>query len=297
MSDASDLSAPKDPAAYRAKPLLGATFWAMIAFGVLCVLAGVGVATYLPRLWAPKPPATAAEPAVAPSEPAGAPSPAAASATSPAPPAASGPDVARLSARVGILEARQSHLAQAAAAALAAATVAEASQGSGPFGEEVASLSAAAPASPELMALARLAQTGAPSRTALAASFPEFAARAASAGHAPGDKASLADRVVYVLSKVVSLRRVGEVSGNSADALLARAERAVGDGDLDHAFRLLDRLPQAAKSELAPWRERAERRAEIDRDAQALRARALQELAAETKGSAATGPGAQGPGE
>jgi hypothetical protein len=284
MSDASDISAPKDPAAYRAKPLLGASFWAMIALCVLCVLAGVAVALFLPRWWAgraaPHPPAPApaatSETLPAPAAPVG-PTPAPAAEPQPA----SAPDVQRLSARVGILEARQSHLAQAAAAALAAATVAEASQGSGPFAEEVASLSAAAPASPELMALSRLAQTGAPSRASLAATFPQYAAHAASAGHAPGDKASLMDRIGYMLSQVVHLRRVGDVPGDSVDALLSRAERAVGDGDLDRAFRTLDRLPPAARAEMGPWRERAERRAEIDRDAQALRARAMQELAAE----------------
>lgn len=82
---------------------------------------------------------------------------------------------------------------------------------------------------------------------------------------------------------MVSLRRVGDVAGDSVDAVLARAERAVGDGDLDRAFRTLDRLPPASRDAMAPWRARAERRAEIDRDAQALRARALQELAAETR--------------
>jgi len=288
MSDASDISAPKDPAAYRPRPLLGATFWAMIALCVLCVLAGVAVAGFLPRWWA----ARGAHPApavAAPAEPASTAS-ATPLATAPAPAApqpAAAPELQRLSARVGVLESRQSHLAQAAAGALAAATVAEASQGSGPFAEEVASLAAAAPPSPELMALSRLAQSGAPSRTALAASFPDYAARAASAGHAPGGKAGWMDRIGYMLSKVVSLRRVGDVPGDSADALLARAERAVGDGDLDRAFRALDRLPPAARREMAPWRERAERRAEIDRDAQALRAHALQELAAETRASGA----------
>jgi hypothetical protein len=135
------------------------------------------------------------------------------------------------------------------------------------------------------MALGRLAQAGAPSRTALAASFPEYAARAASAGRAPGEKAGLMDRIGYMLSKVVSLRRVGDLQGEGVDALLARAERAVGDGDLDHAFKTLDRLPPAARDAMATWRARAERRAEIDRDAQALRARALQDLAAVTRSS------------
>jgi hypothetical protein len=67
---------------------------------------------------------------------------------------------------------------------------------------------------------------------------------------------------------------------------LARAERQVEDGDLDRALRTLDRLPPAARDAMAPWRNRAERRAEIDRSAQALRARALQTLASEARGGA-----------
>ena len=68
--------------------------------------------------------------------------------------------------------------------------------------------------------------------------------------------------------------------GDSVDALLARAERQVEDGDLDHALRTLDRLPAKARDAIGGGRSRAERRAEIDRSAAALRARALQALAA-----------------
>ena len=68
--------------------------------------------------------------------------------------------------------------------------------------------------------------------------------------------------------------------GGDADAVLARAERLVDDGDLDRALRLLDKLPPGAREALAPWRVRAERRAEIDRNAQALRVRALETLTA-----------------
>jgi hypothetical protein len=128
----------------------------------------------------------------------------------------------------------------------------------------------------------RVAETGAPSRAALAASFPDYAARAASASRAPGDGAGLDDRIVYALSRIVSLRRVGDVPGNQADALLARAERMVEDGDFDGALRTLDLLPPAAREAMAPWRARAERRAEIDRQVAALRAKALRDLAAQT---------------
>jgi hypothetical protein len=285
--DASEITAPKDPAEYRPKPLLGATFWAMIALMLLCVLAGVAVATVVPKVFAARPAASrAAEPAAAAVEAPATPAAPVAVAAAPVEPAAPSPDVARLSARVATLESQQSHAAQAAAAALAASAVVEAAQGTGPFADELSSLRAISPPSPELQALARLATTGAPSRTALAASFPDYAARAASAARSPGDRASLGDRIAYELSRVVSLRRVGDLSGDGVDAVLARAERQVDDGDLDRALRTLDRLPPAARDAMAPWRGRAERRAEIDRNAAALRSRALQTLASESRGGA-----------
>ncbi|MBS0361842.1 MAG: hypothetical protein JSR98_10705, partial [Proteobacteria bacterium] len=65
--DSPETSAPRDPAEYRAKPLLGVTFWAMIALMLLCVLAGVAIADFGPRLFGPKPPpkVSAPEPAAA----------------------------------------------------------------------------------------------------------------------------------------------------------------------------------------------------------------------------------------
>ncbi|THD61826.1 MAG: hypothetical protein E8A12_09815, partial [Phenylobacterium sp.] len=116
-TDVSDFTAPKDPAAYRPRPLLGATFWAMIALMLLCVLAGVAIAELGPRWFGPKP---AARPTEAPA--AVEPAPAAASApVTPAmaavAPAAPAADVARLGARVATLETQQTHASQAAAAA------------------------------------------------------------------------------------------------------------------------------------------------------------------------------------
>lgn len=286
-----DPAAPRDPADYRPRPLLGVTFWAMIVLMLLCVLAGVAIADFGPRLFGPKPPAkaAAAEPATPPAEAAVATAPTPTPVTAAAPvPAAPPADVARLSARVAALEAQQGRASQAATAALAAAAVVDASQGTGPFADELASLCAISPPSPELLALARLAQAGAPSRTALAVSFPDYAARAASAARAPGPKTGLGERIVYQLSRVVTLRRVGDAAGDGVDEILARAERQVDDGDLDRALRTLDRLPAGARDAMAPWRARAERRAEIDRNAEALRARALQALAGE--GQAFAGP-------
>jgi hypothetical protein len=266
---------PKDPAEYRPRPLMGVSFWAMIAFGMLCVLAGAGVASLAPRLL-PAHPAPAAPQPVAPTAPPAAVAPSA----STAPAALSPPEeVARLNARIAALESQGARSSEAAAAALAAAELVDASQSSRPFAEELVELRKAAPELPELAALARLAETGAPSRAALAASFPEYAARAASRAHKPKEGAPLIERISYAAAKIVSVRRVEDVPGDAPDALLARAELALGDGEVVAALKLLDRLPPTTRKALAPWRAGAERRAEIDREVAALRARALRDLA------------------
>jgi len=264
---------PKDPAEYRPKPLMGAGFWAMIAFGVLCVLAGVGVAVLGPRLLPQKPEAPAAPPAIS-----AAPPPAVRLAPPPAAPAPAPDEVARLNARIAALENQGARSNEAAAAALAAAELVDASQGSRPFGRELAALRAAAPELPELAALARLAEAGAPSRTALAASFPAYAARAASRARKPGEGAGLSERIAYAATRVVSVRRVDETAGTSPDARLARAEAALAEGEVVIALKALDGLPPRAQKALAPWRLGAERRAEIDREVAALRQRAIRAL-------------------
>jgi hypothetical protein len=276
-----DLAPPKDPAEYRPRPLLGFGFWALLLFGVVCVVAGVLLALYGPKLLAHRPPQHFREAPVA--EPARPVTPAALSDAAPPPPApeaAPAPEVAALSARVSALEAQAARTNHAAAAALAAAALVEASQGSRPFPEEAAALRAVSAGSPDLDQLARLAGGGAPSRASLTASFPDYAARAASAARRPGEGAPIGDRIAYVLSKVVMVRRVGEVDGDGPDAQLARAEQFVEDGDYDRAFTALDRMPPAARDAMSAWRVRAERRAEIDRLAATLRARALADLAA-----------------
>jgi hypothetical protein len=288
-----DIAAPRDPAEYRPRPLMGLGFWAAIVFVLVGVLAGVAVAVLAPRLWAQRPAARHVEPPAAVDAARPAPEqrqaagPEAAIAPPPAAEPVAGPQVEALSSRVAALEAQQGRTSHAAAAALAAAALVEASQGSQPFPEEIAALRAASPGSPDLARLARLAQTGAPSRAGLVAAFPDYAARAASAARKPGQGARLGDRVVYALSQVVMVRRVGDVAGDGPDALIARAERALEDGDFDRAFASLDKLPPAARDALSPWRVRAERRAEIDRFAAALRARALADLAAAGRGGGA----------
>jgi hypothetical protein len=288
--DPAELTTPRDPAEYARPRLMGPGFWAMIAFAVLCIVAGAAIATFGANLFPAKPkPAAQAEPASTPRD-AGAPAAAGAetfAAVAPPPEASGGSaELDHLNARIATLEADQARTASSAAAALAAAALLEAAQTSRPFADELTALDAVSPPSAELRALRALAVVGAPSRAALAVDFPEHAARAAGAARAPGEGAGLWVRIQAALSRVVMIRRVGDLPGNGVDAVLARAERQLDDGDIDHALRTLEALPPASRDALSPWTARARTRAEIDRRISAVRAQALEDLARTARGGA-----------
>ena len=265
---------PPPPAAARRTRLLGPSFWALIIFSLVCVGAGVAVAVYGPKMLSgvtarvravrltPAPPRLFAPPA-RPSAPVPPPAAAASDAAS---------DTARRLAR---LQEAETRLADAATAESALAALADSARGSAPFPHALPPLEARPALAAELAALRPLAQTGAPSRAALAASFPDYAARATGAGAAPGPDARFLEHVRYGLSRIVSVRRVGDVPGDGLDAKLARAERLAADGEVEAALKQLDALPPAARDALAPWRMQAERRAEVDRRIAALRVWAL----------------------
>lgn len=281
-----DLLGPRDPAELGRQRLIGRGFWTGVAVSVLVILALLGLLKFGPRLFVTSPrgggePAAILAPSPATPTPA-TPLPAERAIPADAPPASA--EVERLAQRVDMLEAQQSRAAEQAAAALAASALMDAAQSSRPFADELQALSAVSPPSTDLRALRRLAEVGAPSRASLAAEYPDYAARAAVAARGLGAQNGLWAQIKAALSRIVMLRRVGDVPGQGADAVLARAEILVAEGEIDPALRVLDALPQAGRDAMAPWRARAERRAEIDRRIAAIRAEALEDLARMARG-------------
>ncbi|TCS02869.1 hypothetical protein [Caulobacter sp. BK020] len=275
--DPVDSDAPRDPALYGRRRLLGPGFWALIVFGIVCVAAGAALARFGPTWFsrAKPPPAIhqpAGDPVLSPSVAErplyGAPSVAAVP-----PPAPE--SVAQLEGRVAVLETGQQRALDAAGAALAAATLADAARTARPFAEELASLERVLPLSPDLRALARLAQDGAPTRAGLADEFETLAGRAAVAARDPGRNADFLARLRHALSSIVSIRQVGSTQGSTPDAVLGRAQKLLNEGDIEGALAAVETLPAPAKAVLAPWRAAAERRVEIDRHVAAIRADAL----------------------
>jgi hypothetical protein len=219
--------------------------------------------THAPESAAPAPPPQPLEPA-------------------PAEPAASAD--AALGERLAKLEAQQRRYTQAAASALAAASLAEAAQSAAPFDTELASIGSLLPANADLAGLQRLSRQGAPTRAALAAEFTETVTRAASAAREPQPGAGVLARLSSALSRIVTIRRVNDVTGFGADAILARAQRELDDGDLEAAVADLDKLPPPARKALAAWRERAQRRLDIDQQVAGIRTAAMRALSASAGG-------------
>lgn len=276
--DPAEITPPHNSGAYRRRRGLGV--WTVLALCAVSLGAGVALATYGPHWWpvreterpfasltpSPGPAATpvATLPAMTPESP-----------TDRAPAA----DISGFESRLAALESGQDKTMDAAAAALAAALLAEAASTSRPFEQELAALEQVLPLSPDALALRRLAQAGAPTRAALAAEFDAAASQAAVAARDPGEKGAFFDRLTHALSSIVVIRRVGVTVGNNPDAVLARAERQVEEGDIDGALTTLNALPPRARRAMAVWRAAAERRAEIDRHVVSLRATALANLA------------------
>ena len=129
--------------------------------------------------------------------------------------------------------------------------------------------------------LAAVAAAGIPTRAALENRFPALAAKAAQSALAPEDGDWL-DRTASRLSRVVTIRRVGEGAeqGEGALAVIARAESRLAAGDLAAAAAALDGLDGAPGKAFDDWRKAAAARAAADAAIARLSRRAVERFAA-----------------
>ncbi|MBC7282457.1 mitofilin family membrane protein [Hoeflea sp.] len=134
------------------------------------------------------------------------------------------------------------------ARAIAAAGLKSAIDRGGSFMAELEAFASVAPDDPAVPELRDLAASGVPSRSRLIESFPEAATTAIAAAE-PGDpEAGLVDRLMSSALSVVKVRKVGDVEGDTAEAITARAEARLIDGDLDAALAEWNNLPEASRA-------------------------------------------------
>jgi hypothetical protein len=149
----------------------------------------------------------------------------------------------------------------------------------GPFAAELAALSQLGVGADALAPLKTFAVSGAPSLSALSASWAKVEPAVAAA--APPPERSGWDRLVDHMRALVRVRRVGEAAGSDeSDPPVARIAAALQRGDLAVALAAFDQLPEASRAAGAAWVDAAKARAAAAKAASALRAEAIGRIAA-----------------
>ncbi|MFN3933880.1 COG4223 family protein [Parvibaculum sp.] len=191
------------------------------------------------------------------------------------------PDVEKMEARVAALEKKEEDPDAAARAALglALANLARAAEGAGSFETELRVMGQFVPDQPELAALADAAKSGVPTRAALEGRFASLAQSVFDAERRAGED-GLWSRFLANAKSLVTIRRTGEISGETTEAIVARMEERLKAQDLGGAVTEAELLAGPAAEAAAPWIADAKARLETDRLVRELSARLAGELAA-----------------
>ncbi|MBL0374060.1 COG4223 family protein [Rhizobium sp. KVB221] len=133
------------------------------------------------------------------------------------------------------------------AVAIASAGLKAAIDRGGPFITELDTLEGIDAQDPAVQELKKFAAIGVPSRSTLIASFPNAADRILAAVHVDDPNQGLMDRLWASAFSSVKVRPVGNVEGDGPDAVVARIEAKLTDGDLKAAAVEWQALPEAAQ--------------------------------------------------
>lgn len=121
------------------------------------------------------------------------------------------------------------------------------------------------------------AATGAPTLAVLRDRFPEAAAAAVRADRA-GESQSVLGETLNRIAGLVSLRRTGQVEGETVEARTARAEEALDRNDLPAAITEMAALDGPAGEAIAGWLAEARARLAVDTALTSLRSHAVAAL-------------------
>jgi hypothetical protein len=192
-----------------------------------------------------------------------------------------------ISARLVAVENRDEHAAavesRAVGLAIAAAEIRRTLRNGAPYAGELATLRALAgddaTLAPALNTLAGTAGKGVPTVAALARRFEALAGDVLTADRTRDD-AVWYRQVLGRIGDVVSVRRIGgDASGDSADAVVARAEAKLADGDLAGAVAEVSALQGRAAEVAGPWLASAREALDAEKAVAAINAKALAALA------------------
>ncbi len=191
---------------------------------------------------------------------------------------ANGDNIAKLSAELGKLPPA---LMQAGLRSVVAGQIGQNLRSGVPLGAGLSALERLGAPGPALDPLRPFAAQPAPSAATLAAEFKPIAEKITAEPQGPAG--SIADRLLRVADKIVTVRAVGDGSGRDVPGLVGRIESALGRGVLPEAAAAWDALPEDPKRSSAEWGARLKARIAADAAAQKLGADSLAALDAPTR--------------
>jgi hypothetical protein len=152
----------------------------------------------------------------------------------------------------------------AVARAIAAAGLKAAIDRGGPFRPELDTYAGVAPDDPAIADLRNFAETGIPSRGDLIRQVPDVATAIVNAAQPASADESWSNRLMSSAKSLVTVRPVGDVPGDSVDAIAARFENKVRNGDLPGAVSEWNTLPDGAKSASAAFKQSLDARIRVE---------------------------------
>ena len=153
---------------------------------------------------------------------------------------------------------------QAVARALAAAALKAATERGGSFASELQTFAQVAPDDPAVEGLKAYAEQGVPTRADLARRLPSATNAIFDALRAPDENQGIAARLMSSALSVVKVRPVGDVEGDTPEAVVARFEERVKNGELKAAVSEWNTLPEAARQASADFKQALDARIEVE---------------------------------
>ena len=132
------------------------------------------------------------------------------------------------------------------------------------YAKELATVQKLAPKELNLSGLQANAEKGLPTNAALAGEFKDLTWGIINASNKPSDDASLLGQLWQGASSVVQVRKVGDVAGDSTEAIIARTEARLQAGDLDGTLREAGHLKADARKTAEPWMAKLAARLAVD---------------------------------
>lgn len=164
---------------------------------------------------------------------------------------------------------------QAIARALAAAALKAATERGGSFAAELQTFADVASDDPAVEGLRAYAGDGVPTRADLARRLPAATDAMMDALHQPAEGEGIASRLLSSAMRVVKVRPVGDVAGETPEAVVARMEERVKTGNLQAAVSEWNVLPEAAKQASQDFKRALDARIKVDELASGTLTRAM----------------------